>query len=339
MMKTVASVRNAQEKQRQMQKGKALAQNTLVCVMMGFQLLLWITFFGYDRSRQAVWQSAVLLLVPGMAVHALWKRTKSESKYLPLMLLPCLLADAAFLLFAIGAFIGQLMPQYPHWLGYGVPCAFAFVTVWLSKSCGVENGAFTLKGLFLILFVFSTVFLRASNRSDRLWPIMGNGLFTQLKTAFLGSGCLWGTALLFVLPRERGEKTVRFLLIPWIIGCIWALWHGFVRPWAVGDAIAVGEKLMGLARHAHSVTLYEIAGLMWMAGIPLCLCGCLSASETLVTRAFPKFPRVAVIALFALLPFLFNLLENALLLLETILPWRIVLSVLAGVLMQKEAKK
>ena len=348
MMKTRTSIHTAQDMKRQIHFSRVMTQRTLVCVMTACQLLLWVVFFGYDQSLQAVWQSAALLIVPSGAVCLLWKKGADalhRRKSLPLALIMCLWLDAAFLLFAIGGFISQLMPQYPQWLGYAVPCAFAFLTAWLSRARGVETGAFVLKGLLVILFVFSTVFLRASNRSDRLWPLWGMGFARQVKTALSGAGCMWGTALLFALPKEKQGKAARFVFIPWLAGCIWALWHGFVRPWAMGDAIPVAEKLMGLARHAHSVTLYEIAGLMWMAGIPLCLCGCASTAETLVTRAFPRCPRTAVIAGFLIVPRLFILFlnEQALSILETLLPWRIVLSLLLGAALcfasRKEARE
>jgi len=349
MMKTVASVHSAGDRQKQIRKSRVQAQRTLVCVMTGYQLLLWVAFFGYDQSGQAVWQSVLMLMVPGAAAYLLWKNSvaalsSKAGRYVPLALILCLLVDAAFLVFSLGGFISQLMPQYPFYVGYAVPCAFAFFTVWLSRAQGVENGAFTLKGLLVILFVFATVFLRASNRADRLWPILGKGILRQLKTALSGAGCLWGAALLFVLPKEKGKKAAKFMIVPWLCGSIWALWHGFVRPWSEGDAIAVAEKLMGLARYAHSVTLYEIAGLMWMAGIPLCLCGCVSISETLVTRAFPRCPRVLAAALFLLLPLAANLFwnEKILMVLETLLPWRMAVSLVCAAALffiaRKEAK-
>lgn len=337
MMKTLTRVHSQRAKQKNAAAGRVRAQRTLVCMMTACQMMLWVTFFGYDQSRQAVWQSALMLIVPGAAVYALWKKGACAlhsplGRYVPLALVPCLLLDAAFALFAISAFISQLMPQYPVWTGAAVPCGFALVTCVRARQRGVENGAYALKGLMVILFVFATVFLRASNRADRLWPLWGGGWMTQIRTAVLGAGCLWTTALLHALPQREEKGGARFAVIPWLAGCIWALWHGFVRPWSVGDDIAVAEKLMGLARHAHSVTLYEIAGLMWMAGLPLCLCGCTSVCSTMVQRAFPRCAHAWISAAFLVCPLVLVLFFAPALpsLLQTLLPWRIAVSLLCG---------
>lgn len=339
MMKTETRVHSKQAQNRERAEGLAACMRTMVAVMMGAQILLWVVFFGYDQSLQAVWQSAILLIIPLLCLYFLWKDAP-ENPRLYLLLLPCLALDAAFVLFAFSGYIHQLIPHYSNWVGLAVPSVIVLLTAYTAKPNGTARGAYAMKGLIALLFVFGTVFLRASNRGDRLWPLMGKGLFTQAKTALWGSGSVWMTALLFILP-PKAQKAARYALLPWAAGCIWALWFGFVRPWAFGDQMAVAEKMMGLARHAHSITLYEIAGLLWMLLLPLALCGTLSAAEKLTLAAFPKCPRLLPL-LATLVPglaFLLILPEKMPSLMQTILPFRTVLCLAAGVAMRVMEKR
>lgn len=342
MMKTETRVSSLQTQKRERAEGAAASIRTMVSLMMGAQLLLWVVFFGYDQSVQAVWQSAAMLIAPLLLVYFLWKDAPQNPK-LCLLLLPCLWADAAFLLFALSGYIGQLIPHYPHWVGAAVPSVIVLLTAYTAKPEGTARGAYAMKGLMVILFVFGTMFLRASNRGDRLWPLMGRGLLTQGKTAFTGSGSVWMAALLFILP-PKCKKAARYALLPWAAGCVWALWFGFVRPWAFGDEMAVAEKMMGLARHAHSITLYEIAGLLWMLLLPLALCGTLSASEKLTLSAFQSCPRLLPLLL-TLAPGAAGLLllpQKMPSLLQSVLPFRTALCLAAGAavrVMEKRQKR
>ena len=64
MMKTRTFVHSRQAQRRQRMQSEASACRALACVQLGAQILLWITFFGYDRAVQAVWQAALLWLSP-----------------------------------------------------------------------------------------------------------------------------------------------------------------------------------------------------------------------------------------------------------------------------------
>ena len=100
---------------------------------------------------------------------------------------------------------------------------------------------------------------------------------------------------------------------------IWALWYAMVRPWRSGDALDVGERLMGLARHSHSPLLYECSGLLWMLLLPLALTGSAVSGEKLLRSAAPRVPR----SITALIPLLLGALGWA-------RPWRALLSAAAG---------
>lgn len=340
-MRIRTQVHSPMQASKQRSRSRAHAYRMMVSIMMLCQMLLWVTFFGYDKAQQAVWQAALLLVIPSAALYLLWKRMDEGAN--PLFALPlllCLLLDVAFLLFAISSFISHLIPHFPPWVGVAAPCLFAFLTMLWAKVRGVRDGAWLLKWLILILFVFGTVFLRASNRADRLYPLLGKGLGHTLLSALHGFGSVWGIALLFVLPKTEG-KTARYVIMPWILCAIWALWHGFLRPWAGGDSMAVAEKMMGLSRHAGSVTLSEMASLLWMVLLPLCVVSSLASAEVLVKRALPRCPRwlppVLLLGIPALCILLFP--EKVLLALETLLPYRALLSVLCGALMMKKGVK
>lgn len=332
--------RAAQKKQRE--TGSAAALKAVASAQLFTQLLLWITFFGYDRAQQTVWQAVLMIAPVWIALYLVWKNA-GDSRWTALPLLLCLQLDSCLVLFAVSGFIGQLIPQYPPWVGVLIPTAACFAIVLTARVRGVGYGTAVFKWLLMGLFLFSTVFLRASNRADRLWPLLGDGLGSTALAALSGAGSVWACALIFALPKSHTpKKNLRWVLMPWALGLVWALWFGFVRPWAAGDSLAVAEKIMGLARHAMSVVTYELAGVLWMLLLPLSLCGCAASAELLASRAFPKLPRMIPLAL-ALLPSCVVLLiwpGEALAVLETLLPWRAVIALLCGLigLIRKEKK-
>ena len=150
---------------------------------------------------------------------------------------------------------------------------------------------------------------------------------------------------MFVLPlhsrrddtaRPAGERTAgraaRWTALPWLMCVIWALWYAMVRPWRSGDALDVGERLMGLARHSHSPLLYECSGLLWMLLLPLALTGSAVSGEKLLRSAAPRVPR-SIAALIPLLPGTVAALvwpDDLLGALGWALPWRALLSAAAG---------
>lgn len=352
MMRTKTSVHSQKTAQSERRHSQQAAWGALAAVQMGAQILLWITFLGYDRVGQAIWQAAILLIVPLTAVWMLWRAgapamASRSGRYIALALIPCLILDLTFSLFAFSGSIGQTIPQYPGWIGVAVPCAVALLASLSSRPRGVSYGAYLIRWALLTLFLVGTVFLRASTRSDRLWPLLGRGFSHTALTALLGAGSVWGTALTVLLPGETAPRGRTFLrsVVPWAMGCLWALWHGFLRPWAQGDVLAVGEKMMGLARHASSITLYEMAGLLWLVLLPLSIIGCMTSGEVILRAAFPRLPRAAALAGMLALPAMSLLFwpGHVLGVLEQALPWRIVLSLAAGaalaVIARKEARR
>lgn len=348
MMRTRTSVHSETAARYERRFSRQSAFHALAGVQLGAQVILWITFLGYDRAAQATWQAALMLVIPLLAIWLVWRGgapaldTKA-GRWISLALLPCLALDFAFVLFALSGMIGQIMPQYPGWIGVAIPCALVFLTALSARPRGVSYGAYLLRWALILLFLLGTVFLRASTRGDRLWPLLGKGFPHTALAALAGAGSVWGAALAAVLPgkpRPRG-KSVLWLMFPWAFGCIWALWYGFMQPWAQGDVLAVAEKMMGLARHAHSVMLYEVAGLMWLILLPLSLAGCLTSAEIITLAAFPRCPRPVPLLGLLLLPTVCLLAWPGQIMgaMETALPYRAALSLAAGTALLIAARK
>ena len=333
---TRTRVHSLSAQQQQRQHGLAAAARAMAAIQLGTQLLLWITFYGYDLVSQTVWQAALMLFLPLALLWLVWRGTPVDhpaARWWQLPLLLCLLADAVLMITALGGFISQLVPTYPPWVCAAIPTVICLLAALCARPRGVRYGSAVLAVPLVLLLVFGTLFLRASTRPDRLWPILGDGLGSTAKTALLGAGSTWGAALLFALPRNRANwKSSFWGITPWALCVLWALRFGFVRPWSAGDDIAIAEKMMGLARHADSVILYETAGVMWMLLLPASLITCFSTGEHLITSAFPRLPRWAALVwlpvLSLILPLFFA--DRVFLWLQTLLPWRYPISLICG---------
>jgi len=337
---TRTRIHSPSARRRERDHGLAVSGRAMAAIQLGTQLILWIFFFGYDLASQAVWQAALMLLVPVLAVWLIWKYAAVDhpsARWWMLPLLFCLILDAVFLITVLGGFISQLVPNYPAWITTLLPASVCFAAALRARPRGVKYGSAVLAAPLIILLVFGTIFLRASTRADRLWPIWGDGFLATARSALHGSGAAWGTALLFFVPRTEKVKlkTAGWAIVPWVLCVICALWFGFLNPWSPGDNLPVAEKMMGLARHAHSVILYEMSGVMWMLLIPTALTGCFSTGGQLIIRAFPRLPDwlalvwLPVLALSAALIWpksIFGILSAA-------LPWRLAVSLACGVIL------
>lgn len=347
---TLSTVKNREEAQRQQRRAACAAYRTLGVLQLAAQLMLWVTLYAYDRLVQTTWQAALLLALPLAGLWALWRggedalATRNGAR-LTLLLLPCLMLDAAVLLRTLGGYISQLIPEYPLWACTVVPAALCWLTVLLSRENGAAYGASLFRFLLLGLFLLATVFLNTKAHPVRLWPLLGQGPGRTAAEALAGAGSGWGVALLFALPlhsqrKERvqsaGERTAGraalWTALPWVMCVIWALWYAMARPWRSGDMLEVGERLMGLARHSRSPLLYECSGLMWMLLLPLALTGCAVSGEKLLRSTLPRVPR-SVAALLPLLPGAAAALiwpDDLLGALGWALPWRALISAAAG---------
>lgn len=356
LRQTRTPVHNRTEDAKNRARGVRSAYRLTAAVQMLTQLMLWITLYAYEQTVQTVWQSALMLLLPLLVLLFVWRMgapavgTKAARRW-GLLLLPCLMTDAALTLRALSGYIGQLMPTFPYAACVLIPAAVCVLCVFFARENGVAYGTFALRMLLGLLFLLSTVFQLTNTYPARLWPLMGLGLGQTAVTALSGAGCVWGAALLYLLPSRAPEerfpaprdtpRAALWAFLPWALAVIWALWHGMVRPWRLGDTLAIGEKLMGIARHARSAFLYELTGLWWMLLLPISLTASLSSGEKLLTAAAPKLPRF-LCALVVMLPALLGALlwqREWLAYLGHALPWRAVLSLIGGAGMAVAARK
>lgn len=347
---TRSAVTGREEAHRQQRRAARAAYRVLGAMQLAAQLMLWVTLYAYDRLVQTTWQAALMLALPLAGLWALWRGGEAalstqNGARLTLLLLPCLMLDAAVLLRTLAGYISQLIPEYPFWACAVVPAALGWLTVLLSRENGAAYGASLFRLLLPGLFLLATVFLNTNAHPVRLWPLLGQGPGRTAAEALAGAGSGWGVALLFALPlhsqrKERvqpaGERTAGraalWTALPWLMCVIWALWYAMVRPWRSDDVLNVGERLMGLARHSRSPLLYECSGLMWMLLLPLALTGCAVSGEKLLRSALPRVPR-SVAALIPLLPGAVAVLIWPDVLLGALgwaLPWRAAASAAAG---------
>lgn len=329
---TRTRVHSPAAQKREREGGLLSASRTAAAVQLGTQLLLWIFFFAYDQTEQTVWQAALMLFLPLIVLWLVWKNTAADhpsARWWTLPLVLCLFLDAAFLLLAVSGFIRQLVPAYPSWVPVAVPAAVCWLTALRARPRGVKYGAAVLALPLVALLIFGTVFLRASTRADRMWPILGDGLLSTARTALTGAGAVWGVALLLL---KSNQKSARFTVVPWALAVLCAVWFGFLNPWGPGDDLAIAEKMMGLARHAHSVILYEMTGILWMLLLPAALTACCSTSGELIRRAFPRLPLWLSLLPAVLLPSAVLLLwpDRLFGILQLLLPWRYPVSLICG---------
>ncbi len=318
---------------RERERGLLSASRCCAAIQLGTQLLLWIFFFAYDRTKQTVWQAALMLFLPLGILWLVWRGTAADhpsARWWRLPLVLCLLLDAGFLLTAISGFISQLVPTYPPWVPVAIPALICWLTVLCARPRGVKYGSAVLAVPLVALLIVGTVFLRASTRADRMWPILGSGLISIARAALTGAGAVWSIPLLFL--KNGAAKTARWAAVPWALAVLCAVWFGFLNPWSPGDELPIAEKMMGLARHAHSVILYEMTGILWMILLPSALTACFSAAGELICRAFPRLHLWLALLPAVLLPAAALLIwpDKLLAAWQFVLPWRYAVSLLCG---------
>jgi len=71
---TRTRVHSPAAQRRERQRGLQSASRTSGAIQLGTQLLLWIFFFGYDQSEQAVWQAVLMLFVPLAVLWLIWRQ-------------------------------------------------------------------------------------------------------------------------------------------------------------------------------------------------------------------------------------------------------------------------
>ena len=161
---TRTPVQGMQSEAKSRKHGIYAAYRTLGAIEITAQLLLWITLFCYDQTAHASWQAVVLLLVPTALLWALWQAGRRgiharAGAFAGLVLVPCLVLDAAFLINTLTALMIELIPSYSRPLHVLLSAGLCFLTVCVSRENGVAYGAGKMGIWFLGLFLLGSVFL------------------------------------------------------------------------------------------------------------------------------------------------------------------------------------
>ena len=135
---TRSTVTNREEARRQQRLAVCAAYRMLGAIGLIAQLMLWVTLYAYDRLVQTTWQAALLLALPLAGLWALWRGGEGalatqKGARCTLLLLPCLVLDAAVLIRTLAGYISQLIPEYPYWACALVPAVLCWLTALLSR--------------------------------------------------------------------------------------------------------------------------------------------------------------------------------------------------------------
>lgn len=308
-------------------QGTAAAYRGAVALLLAAQLLLWL--HQAADGRPVCWQAALLLVLPGLGVWALsaaaWRGSSAGPE--KLLLLPCLLLDAVWLLSALLSLLNRLMPSYPAWL------LKAAIPVLLTTGVllGRENGAAYGTGLWRRALVIPAAVLVwqtiAQRGTDRLYPLLGEGFAPTVHAALGGLGALWPTAALFAVPPEAPTPKsagLACVLVPLAAVCAFGLALSCAAPWAA-DA-AMGERLMWLGRSSGNVAVSGLGAAFWLLLLMLGWCVAVHAARRLTVQVFPRLPGslpALVCALLSMIPLWLwpNGLPQPL---TALLPWRLI---------------
>lgn len=349
---TRTPVHDQSARQRERIGGLRLAYQALGAIQLLCQLLLWIILYGYDALQNTVWQAALGLLIPALALWLIWRpinlqgATQKGLKW-ALGLLPCLMLDGYLLLLASCSLMADQIPDFPLWTELSVIVVMMLATVWLSRENGVPYGAYTMRYLLLAFFVLSTFLLGVRLEPQRLWPLNGDGLTVTAAATLGGSGAIWGLALVGLFPKAPYAPSPKrpgatfMLLLPMALSVVWALWLALIAPWRSGEGLTVGQRLTEMSQFSYSALLCESAALFWMLMLPFGLLGTLNAGTRLLQNAFPKTPRtlwaaallLPMVAGVALAP------EQPPPFMASVLPWRFALSALTGAALRLNLRK
>lgn len=342
----------AEEKQQRMHS-LAASYRLLASVQIFTQLLLWATLWLFEEAVQASWQAMLLQIAPAILLWGLWRalpqrRLQKSSRWIRLLLLPCLWLDATVLFVPFVQFsFRQLLSWSVPWVA--VVAGFIWwLTVATSGSHGVAFGVqqfkwLLLAGLALSLLTFS------SGDPTRLFPFWARGIPATLQAALGGIGSMWGVALLFIAPRDarplhesdygqtkrglrRMDPSLICLAACWLLAMVCVFWLVLCAPIGQTADAGVGEKLFVMAWRSSGVILFQISIMFWLFLLPCALAGTASFATMLVEEAMPRPPRALTSLLFVLVPVALSFLpsEAVMQVVRVALPWRLVPAVLCG---------
>ncbi len=273
------------------QRGTAAACRGAVSVLLAAQLLLWL--HRTANGSPALWQAALLLCLPAAGVWALsaaaWRGDAARRPWEKLLLLPCLLLDAASLLHALLSLLTRMMPSYPAGLLRAAIPLLLTAAVLLGRARGAVSGAFLWRRVLIlpaVVLVWQTV---SQQGFDRLFPILGDGVLPTLRQTLSGLGALWPIGLLFAVPPAAPEKKhagAMSAALPLLGVCGFGLALGCAAPWPA-DALT-GERLLWLSRSSGSITVGGLGAALWLLMLMLGWCVAILCIRLICTQVFPK---------------------------------------------------
>lgn len=297
-------------------EGLRLARRSLCTIMLAVQMLLWLTLYLYDRRQNGSWIAAVLALLPLCGLALLWyfacrKGPPSGGRaWAALLLVPCLWLDVFLCMAGCVSLMEYNIPTFPAYGRLLMVVLFPLVTAALSRGRGIVYGVYPLRYVLLFMFALSTLLSGADVRVERLsplqalsWPALGGALYTA-------AGAVWPVCLIFLLPEQRtrpGKSRVfPFLLAPFLLMIIWALWMCMLRPWEPSDALVPARKLTAISLYSGNMIMSQLGTLLWTTALPAAILGSVYAGLHILGAAVPKasgrfFPALVVLPPAALL--------------------------------------
>lgn len=345
LSQTRTEVHSAASEQSTQVLGLRRAYRMLAAVQVLAQLLLWTVHWLYFDLEYASWQPILLMLVPALSLFFLWGAlpvhpASLATRRLRLFLLPCLWLDAG-LLFVSLSLLCQL--QLSMWPVYAIVvgiAAFTYFTLVLSGRHGVAFGV-NLLWWIIPLLVLGTFTFSGEPIWDNLWPILGDGIPQTLQASLLGVGSVWSIALFFVLPRDASVGKLReskgrlslYAILPIAIVLLWMFYHAMRGPWLAMNRLEPKESMRILIWSGTNLFTFLFTTVLWFVLLPVSLSSNSACATSLILEAFPRAPKKLVVILYLLPPMLFALLPptQTLKILQLILPYRFVLSMLVAV--------
>lgn len=292
------------------QQGTVQAYRRITAILLTTQLILWVTA-GYDRAAQAIWQAAAGLLLPALGLwlsaRTIWKANRRSSRRETLLLIPCLLLDAAIVLLSLMSLLQQLMPSYPR----GVLQAIIPTLLIAGALLGGKNGAAYGLGLWrwLLAGILATILLSVHRGEGfaRLFPLPGNGVAATLRTGLAGLGSLWMIPLLFLLPptqrsipAKKPAGSFSYVLVPMLCLMAFSLALAVSAPWRAEERLTIGQKLLALSRTSRSMPIVGLGALLWLLSLMIAYTASLHFGARLITDAAPRIPAALAVLLLAL---------------------------------------
>ncbi len=321
--------------------GTAIAWRRCIGLVLLVNSMLWASLTGIAAAERTLWQAALLLIPAGLGVWGLSRKIWGSEICTPfrpwewLLLLPCFLLDAIWVLHGLLCLQEQLMPSYPPGiLRVWLPLVLT-AGVLLGRRNGTAYGISLWRWFMPLIAVWVLVHGLKNQGTEQLYPLMGQGWQTTANAAAAGLGSLWAIGLVFLVPGEAPVQTAgikppstwQYVLCPLSLTCLLALALCSSAAWLLTQEARLGLRLLWVGRAGGSSLLSGLWALYWLLALMAAFCILLASAARLTGRIFPRFPEAAAIILLALTAAVLLWVPALPLqeLLQKLLPWRLLL--------------